>query len=832
MRNSCLVFLLIIGLGVTQNNQVFASVLDHIFTIKASGCKSDQSSTIRIQTGFKIKESEGIMTALHGVCGCKFISAIDGEGNQIHNLKIQSLDVDRDVALIGRERMGLSNESGLVVSSSPLTQIGGKTGIVYGHPQNIDRITLDHSVRIRNIPLVELKELAKNKKARSMLVLRNSPRINIEVISVEGFVQGGLSGGPLMVEGHLLGILNGGLNQGVGGIGWAVPISQVELTPINSINNTTRYKQLEYLKPQSLFSFESENSSDGGVHFGPNERGLKVLVLPFERIEDCLIQESNVERGIVKHFSNLEEKYPTSVKAKYLPLPSCISSDQEAAQIGKEYHADIVVWGDQYEYCFSDSSKTCVKYTIVSENVAFHKAETRMQNIRGYGELGQGYLHSDVNYVVGWITAFDALRSSNPAVAARRFKGLLKFATSREEKAMYHLLAGGAYAKVGHRGKAEYHLLRSGKLDKANGAAYLIIGEIQKTQKVLHPVKPYLLAYKYGDSRIQSKALERLAELFVSYEDSNLSSLLLERWREIDPSSNSLLKYEIKFYEQWKRQEGKTKVDSLRMAYFISNPNDPHIHLYQGLEALKINDLEFSQYCFSKVDSITKDKYKDIKYSRDSYGRIRKNYVVFNQERKQEGLLIDNFLDGIDYVDIGELRLAQIQALNYLAYISTVKGDRESTYRFLRDLCFIQRTVDSESIWDSFSLDVEYNLERVLRDSLDKKKNFESDSLIWKNFILSMMVNNEIDSVLHYQKLTGLSSYYSTENLLNIKGDHGAFSLRYSDPDRPIVKADTSSITHQSDEDEYIFSERLDKWLFFRDYYKWKDQVKGTLLTY
>lgn len=57
---------------------------------------------IRSQTGFRVKDKKGIVTALHGVVGCKTINAEpdDSGVDPLNDLIITEVDIDRDMALL------------------------------------------------------------------------------------------------------------------------------------------------------------------------------------------------------------------------------------------------------------------------------------------------------------------------------------------------------------------------------------------------------------------------------------------------------------------------------------------------------------------------------------------------------------------------------------------------------------------------------------------------------------------------------------------------------------------------------------------------------------
>ncbi|GAA6167885.1 SUMF1/EgtB/PvdO family nonheme iron enzyme [Sessilibacter corallicola] len=256
-----------------------------VYTVAASSCISGPS--FREQTGFESVDSQGVITALHGVAGCEKIIAFQGKGDiEEVVFSIAKIDSENDVALLLSENF--NSKSPFDVSKSPV--VAGQELEVIGFPLGIDEIS--SSLKARKKPIRILSDLLEP-STELILDKRRSPEPDNPVISIEGHLLPGHSGAPIVNSNNeVVAVANGGLRGGAIEISWAIPINNIKWT-IPSLDDLTR---LGHEGLNDLFSFESftaiERSMvkiEGTKHFeigcDGTEKGCKSRRTPKRIIE-------------------------------------------------------------------------------------------------------------------------------------------------------------------------------------------------------------------------------------------------------------------------------------------------------------------------------------------------------------------------------------------------------------------------------------------------------------------------------------------------------------------------------------------------------------------
>jgi hypothetical protein len=154
--------------------------VDQIYQIVAGGCPTGQI----MQTGFRVRGLPGIVTALHGVVGCRTITAHGaGDSDSFPNLNLTSVDLARDVALL--TTAGLDASQGLLPISSleKLRNVAqpGAPLMVVGYPGGRKGQTTTHLNARRLRPLRE-----EAGPAADALNRRGSPSLDTTVLGIEG----------------------------------------------------------------------------------------------------------------------------------------------------------------------------------------------------------------------------------------------------------------------------------------------------------------------------------------------------------------------------------------------------------------------------------------------------------------------------------------------------------------------------------------------------------------------------------------------------------------------------------------------------------------------
>jgi hypothetical protein len=218
----------------------------------------------RTQTGFRVKDQAlvGIVTALHGVAGCKTINAIpDGEFAPLLDLTISQVDIVRDVALLGSKQLAALPLDGLVPELKKAESIYEGLQLI-GYHSGIARQAPPEAVTLREI--TDLVDLVPDQLLRA-LGKRRSPALDIHVLNINGNLLPGHSGAPILNGNQrVVGVGNGGIDLGRVEWGWAIPWQDIDwkmVVPAGSADISAEDKlkldELTKSNPQLVFSFSS-----------------------------------------------------------------------------------------------------------------------------------------------------------------------------------------------------------------------------------------------------------------------------------------------------------------------------------------------------------------------------------------------------------------------------------------------------------------------------------------------------------------------------------------------------------------------------------------------
>ncbi|HEV7905653.1 MAG TPA: serine protease [Pyrinomonadaceae bacterium] len=223
---------------------------EHIYLIKMFDCA--HQPTQRSQTGFQVRGTKGLITALHGVIDCQRVMASSRKGLVLDQpLNVVKTDIDHDVALLSSPQLEIVDVG--LESAPPIAWELLATVKVYGHPYGISN--LETTLTLRKPPLKPLKDLVPPTPL-SFLLERRSPNHLINVLNLQGNLLPGHSGAPILDSSdRVVGVANGGLREGFAGISWAIPFRDIEWD-IMSLS----YKRLHALKqldPNEIFMADS-----------------------------------------------------------------------------------------------------------------------------------------------------------------------------------------------------------------------------------------------------------------------------------------------------------------------------------------------------------------------------------------------------------------------------------------------------------------------------------------------------------------------------------------------------------------------------------------------
>jgi hypothetical protein len=210
----------------------------HVFRIVATGCADEPRD--RALTGFRVEHQPGIFTALHGVLDCNSIYASRSEQGPTHygSLRISQVNITMDVALLTSKELDEAEPSGIARYESlvvPKPKPGDEIAVI-GYPEQrlVQKVT---PLRVSSpTALVRLSQIINGSTAFFALRDRGSPAIDVDFLGVDGALQPGHSGAPIIdASGKLIGIALGGSNGPRSDTGWAAFYYDLELEPFDPV---------------------------------------------------------------------------------------------------------------------------------------------------------------------------------------------------------------------------------------------------------------------------------------------------------------------------------------------------------------------------------------------------------------------------------------------------------------------------------------------------------------------------------------------------------------------------------------------------------------------
>jgi hypothetical protein len=213
-----------------------------------------------IQTGFRLAGRKGIITALHGVADGTTFNAYNENGDVLNNLKIASVDIDNDVALLRSEELENRPAEGLQAVGN-LTIKPGDALRVAGHPDGINLYIKDDPKA--GTPVFKELHMLISPDSANAFDRRQSPKTDITILNISsGNLGPGFSGAPVLNSSNqVVAIIDGGLREGALAISWAIPIKKVNWRDMSSAR--TLVNRLAKLDTTNLFSFTPYNIGTG-----------------------------------------------------------------------------------------------------------------------------------------------------------------------------------------------------------------------------------------------------------------------------------------------------------------------------------------------------------------------------------------------------------------------------------------------------------------------------------------------------------------------------------------------------------------------------------------
>lgn len=257
-------------------------------------------------SGFKVMGEEGVYTALHGVAQSASISVFFHDPKTRHiQMELEQVDFSRDVAYLVPSGDDSTPKGGLALRRWPPAEKIEATFVnqpvnLIGFPMNTKLKPAYTRLSMRpKLTYVRLTEIL-NDVARKELAPRRSPDTSTMVWHLEGNLLPGHSGGPILdIYGAIIGVANGGFDQGKVGWCWAIPFYEVDLKPAKDPAVAQQLAKLpNYRSQRNLFKVyddlaatNSTNKPNSVVTVVQSDDGSPILALknmPAEQLKNEL----------------------------------------------------------------------------------------------------------------------------------------------------------------------------------------------------------------------------------------------------------------------------------------------------------------------------------------------------------------------------------------------------------------------------------------------------------------------------------------------------------------------------------------------------------------
>jgi len=236
----------------------------YVYRLEIKGCANGSN---KISTGFRVEGEVGIITALHAVVDCEFITAYSddiysdskGVNNRFENLEIRKVDIEHDVALLWRDDLDNGNvlAGGLKKYSSDFPK-KKEDLYVTGYPDGVSKQDFLLGITVTDYDQLTYRIPDNQKPAKDGLLERKSPNLKTKVLYLQASVRPGHSGAPLLTsDKQVYGVINGGLDLGRTEVSWAIRLSDIEWEEVEAKGVAEELKRLADPDLASSLSFSS-----------------------------------------------------------------------------------------------------------------------------------------------------------------------------------------------------------------------------------------------------------------------------------------------------------------------------------------------------------------------------------------------------------------------------------------------------------------------------------------------------------------------------------------------------------------------------------------------
>jgi len=267
--------------GDPPSAQVMTRVSQSVVQVLAHGCGADSD---RAATGFVWTNAETVVTVLHLVGGCERVSVYFEGPKLLRQAVVVKTLARADLAL-------LRVEDPPTVPALPLS---------LGRPDvNEDLAALGYRLSVPKMASTRLSVPYGSKRldeilpenVRREIGAAGSPKLDLEILLLEGHLLPGLSGAPIFDrEGRVVAVGDGGLENGAAAISWGLPVAHVR-----DLARSNERMVAGLARTASQFAADLSSSEGEAVRCGDLTL-TKVRTRPFE----ALVESSDDPASLVQ----------------------------------------------------------------------------------------------------------------------------------------------------------------------------------------------------------------------------------------------------------------------------------------------------------------------------------------------------------------------------------------------------------------------------------------------------------------------------------------------------------------------------------------------------
>ncbi|MEM6347929.1 MAG: serine protease [Bacteroidota bacterium] len=232
MRRIALILSLTLLLGINTAfspnlNTISLATQQSVVIVEASF-----GSMVKSSSGFCWLDANHVVTTLHGVAGSQSIKV--KQGNQAIPASLERILLKGDLALLRLSRT--LNAAPLRHRDVEVTPMNANLYEIQGYPSKMSLLDTKRAEfkRYANPPFLR-DMISHNNKLRNEVRSQGYPNENIRIFGLETTIIPGHSGSPIVDnQGTVVAIADGGLHNGVAGLNWAIPASN-----LNQLRNST-----------------------------------------------------------------------------------------------------------------------------------------------------------------------------------------------------------------------------------------------------------------------------------------------------------------------------------------------------------------------------------------------------------------------------------------------------------------------------------------------------------------------------------------------------------------------------------------------------------------